>query len=105
MILEGHLPLFGAQEVFAISQKHVFDTWLQDNRAHGTLLTSSIPTPASVGPWNRMRYVCAIMRSQNPRVSHENMNAVFRILLVLALCLEDEFLQNVIVTSNDTAGE
>jgi len=41
---------------------------------------------------------------ENSRVSHENMDTVFRILLILALCFENEFLQNVIITSNDTTG-
>lgn len=49
--MEVHSPIFGTQEVFAISQKHIFDTWLQHNGAHGPLLASSIPAPTAICPW------------------------------------------------------
>lgn len=51
---------------------------------------------------NRMRFMCTLMENQSSRVSHENVDAVFGIFLVLALRLEHKFLQNVIVTSNHT---
>lgn len=38
------------------------------------------------------------------RIGHKNMDAMFGILLILALRLENEFLQNVIVASNHAAG-
>lgn len=104
LILKAHSPILRAQEVFAISQKHIFDAWLQHNRTHRALLTSSIPTPTAVSPWNGMRFVCTLMIRLDSRIGHKNMDAMFGILLILALRLENEFLQNVIVASNHAAG-
>ncbi len=44
----GGLPFFGTQEILAIRQKHIFNTWLQNDRAHWSFLASSVPAPATV---------------------------------------------------------
>lgn len=38
----------------------------------------------------------------NLRISHKNVNTMLGVFLILALCFQDEFLEDVVATSNHT---
>jgi len=75
--------LLGLEEVTSIIEKHLFDTWVQDDGRHGTLVTRICPAPTAMG-------ICKV-----------DLNAVDSLCLVLLLCLEDELLEDGIATSYD----
>ena len=75
--------LLGLEEVTSIIEKHLLDTWVQDDGRHGALVTRICPAPAAM------------------RICEVDLNTVDGLRLVLLLCLEDELLENGIATSHD----
>jgi hypothetical protein len=96
------LPLLRTKKVLAIRKEHILNARLEDDRAHGALLTSAVPSPTTVG--TRVRSVTE--KSGNlfaSRVCQEDMHTMFRILLVITLRLEHEPFEDIVVVCDNTA--
>lgn len=92
MVESIYVPLFRSQEIFTVGKKHIFNTGLQNDRAHGTLLTSAIPSPATISTEEGISETAFQLLNIHSRVTHINMNTMFSIFFVVTLCLQDELL-------------
>ena len=43
--MEKYVPFFGIEEISAVGDKHLFNSGLEHDRAHGSLLARSIEPP------------------------------------------------------------
>lgn len=78
--------LLGLEEVTGIVEKHLLDTWVQDDGGHGALVTRIGPAPTAMG-------VCKV-----------DLDAVDSLRLILFLRLEDELFEDGIASCHNAVG-